>query len=97
MEGGGGSSQELRVSSVNTGGLQKSGMVSLLILGFRKSFSVPQFPCLQGEAIDLQPICLAERDGSAKEKVEVSAFQALGWGWALPATQAGISTGLGWV
>lgn len=79
VEGGGGSSQELRISSVNTGGLRKSGMVSLLILGFRKSFPVPQFPCLQRKAMDLQPICLVEREVSANEKKEGSAFQALGW------------------
>lgn len=59
VDRGGGGSHELRTSFVNTVGLQKSDMVSLLIFGFLKS-SMPQFPHLQGEVMDLQPICLVE-------------------------------------
>lgn len=77
----GGSSQELKNSSVNTVGLQKSAMVSLLQLGFLKSFSVPQFPCLQGEAMD-PPHPRPNLSALWREEGQLMKrkLQALGWG-----------------
>lgn len=86
------SHQELR-TSVNTVGLQRSGRVSLLMLGLLK-FSVPQFPPLQGEAVDPQPLYLVEGRGSAIEEEEASAFLALGWGGHCQPPKLNFSTGL---
>lgn len=94
VDRGGGGSHELRTSFVNSAGLEKSDTVSLLIFEFLKS-SVPQFSHLQGEVIDLQPICLVEGRESANEEEEASAFWALGWGRHFQPPKLAISISLG--
>lgn len=139
--GGGGNSQEVRISSVNTVGLQRSGMVSLLtrsylgtqrilmhfarvlvvclilaffqepvndeyqdgsVLGFLKSFSVPQFPHLQREAMVLQSLCLMKGGQLMKRKTFLHSRPWDGVGianhssWPSPRVSGGYRVGTSW-